>query len=201
MRTALLVFLFSWFTTAYAHQPDLSSLMIYEQNGKTLLAIKCALTALEGEVDFCFNKNSYKTPDEFCQRVAELFKKKCFVLVNNDSIKLINPIVLLGHETTLFAELDNPPQNKNSVYVKNTLFKDMPNNMCAFILVVNGLPLKQCILNNENNHAVNLKLEKGKWVVEESNASFLKNIIGGGLFFLIVSIAAFFLYKKNKNIS
>lgn len=49
----------------HAHQPDLSNIMIFEQNGKNLLMIRSALTAFEGEVDFHYKKGAYKTPEAF----------------------------------------------------------------------------------------------------------------------------------------
>ena len=51
----LIIFLFG-FKAVYAHNPDLSSLMIYEQNGKSILLIKSSLTAFEGEVNYIFGK-------------------------------------------------------------------------------------------------------------------------------------------------
>lgn len=185
----------------YAHSPDLSSLMIYEENGKTFLVIKSSIAAFEGEVVYLYGKESYKTPQEFSELAIEYFKENCFVAINNKTIKFINPQIQLGHETTLFAELQHIPKNINSIHVKNTLFKDMPNNLCELILILKGLPQKQYILNNKSRHEVNLKLEKNKWSIEErSNANVTSNkfiLIGSIISFIFVTI----VFTQRKSIS
>ena len=187
----------------FAHSPDLSSMMIYEQNGKYFLAIKSSLTAFEGEIDYHFNKNAYKTPEEFQQLVSKHFQKNCLLIINNDTIKFINPTVVLGHETTVFAELLNVPDKFNSLYVRNTVFKDMPNNMCELILTLKGLPQRQCILTNENNQEVKLRVENDNWEVEETNASFFKssNLLLWSLLFLSVLVVVAIAVWRKKNIS
>jgi hypothetical protein len=185
----------------YAHSPDLSSLMIYEENGKTFLVIKSSIAAFEGEVVYLYGKESYKTPQEFNELAIEYFKENCFVAINNETIKFINPQIQLGHETTLFAELQHIPKQINSIHVKNTLFKDMPNNLCELILILKGLPQKQYILNNNSRHDVKLKLEKNKWSIEErSNANVTSNkfiLIGSIISFIFVAI----VFTQRKSIS
>ena len=188
---------------AYAHQPDLSSLMIYEQNGKHLLIIKSSLTAFEGEIDYCFEKNAYKTPEDFQALVIKHFQKNCFLIINNDTIKCLNPRVILGHETTVFAELLNFPNNINNIYVKNTLFKDIPNNACELILSIKGLPQKQYILNKDNKQEVKLSLENNVWTIDDLSNPFYKtsNLIFLGVFSLLVLMIASIVILKKKNIS
>lgn len=187
----------------FAHSPDLSSMMIYEQKGKYFLAIKSSLIAFEGEIDYHFNKNAYKTPEEFRQLVSKHFQKNCLLIINNDTIKFIHPTVVLGHETTVFAELLNVPDKFNSLYVRNTVFKDMPNNVCELILTLKGLPQKQYILTNENNQEVKLNVENDHWEVEETNASFFKssNLLLWLLLFLSVLVVVAIALWRKKNIS
>ena len=187
----------------FAHSPDLSSMMIYEQNGKYFLAIKSSLTAFEGEIDYHFKENAYKTPEDFQQLVSKHFQKNCLLIINNDIIKFINPTVVLGHETTVFAELLNVPDKFNSLYVRNTVFKDMPNNMCELILTLKGLPQKQYILTNENKQEVKLRVENDNWEVEETNASFFKssNLLLWSLLFLSVLVVVAIAVWRKKNIS
>ena len=186
----------------FAHSPDLSSMMIYEQNGKYFLAIKSSLTAFEGEIDYHFKENAYKTPEDFQQLVSQHFQKNCLLIINNDTIKFINPTVVLGHETTVFAELLNVPDKFNSLYVRNTVFKDMPNNMCELILTLKGLPQKQYILTNENKQEVKLRVENDNWEVEETNASFFKssNLLLWSLLFLSVLVVVAIAVWRKKNI-
>lgn len=183
-----------------AHQPDLSNLMIYEQNGKYLLVIKSSIAAFEGEVDYLFGKNAYKSPEEFQLLVIKHFQKNCDVIINNEHIKLINPKVILGHETTLFAELTNVPKKVNAIYIKNTLFKDMPTNMCEVILTLNGFSQKQFLLNQVNNHEVSLKIENGSWVVEDVSDFPYKTVLVISIAALLItsSVIAFKTFKKKK---
>lgn len=199
MKSVYLILLLFCAKATLAHQPDLSNLMIYEQNGKYLLVIKSSLTAFEGEIDYHFNKNAYKTPEEFKQLVSKHFQNKCLLVINNDTIKFIHPTVILGHETTVFAELLNVPNKFNALYVRNTVFEDMPNNMCELILTLKGLPQKQYILNNENKQEVKLKVENDNWKVEETNASFFKSsnlLLGTLLFSSVLVVVAIAICRK-----
>lgn len=190
----------------FAHSPDLSSLMIYEQNGKVFLVIKSSLTAFEGEVHYHYGEDSYKTPQEFNELAIKHFKKNCFVVVNKDTIPFKNIQIQLGHETTLFAELENMPKKITDYYVVNNIFKDMPNNQCELILTHKNLPQKQYILNNENNHEVKFIVEKDNWVIEENSKSIFgmnKFILLGSILLVIVTafITLTFVKRKRKNIS
>jgi len=199
MKFILLLIVSLLFNVAYAHQPDLSTMMIYEQNGKSILVLKGSLTAFEGEVDFHFKKGAYKTPEEFIQLVTKHFEKNCLVTINNEVIKLENLRVILGHETTLFAELVNKPKNPETIYITNTFFKDMPNNQCELILTENGLPQYQYIFNDKNDHEVKLTIEKNKWVFEEPDTSILKssNFLYGGVILFVSLLIIGILFKKN----
>jgi hypothetical protein len=95
------------------------------------------------------------------------------------------------------------PDKFNSLYVRNTVFKDMPNNMCELILTLKGLPQKQYILTNENKQEVNLRVENDNWKVEETNASFFKssNLLLWSLLFLSVLVVVAITVWRKKNIS
>ncbi|WP_337045262.1 hypothetical protein [Emticicia sp. 17c] len=186
----------------FAHSPDLSSLMIYEQKGKNFIVIKSSLAAFEGEVIYRYGKDAYKTPQEFKMLAIKHFSKSCFVVINNDTIKLTNPQIQLGHETTLFAELENVPQKITAYHIKNILFKDMPNNQCELILSHKGLPQKQFILNNENKHEVKFRIEKNNWLIEENTNSMFeinKFILDGSILFIIFTAIVFIKRKIPTN--
>ncbi|MDX2069517.1 MAG: hypothetical protein SFV55_13905 [Haliscomenobacter sp.] len=197
LNVLILIFIAS---VLHAHSPDLSNLMIYEQNGKCFLLMKSSLTAFEGEVDFHFKKNAYKTPEEFEQLVIKHFKRNCFVVINRDTIKLSNTQVKLGHETTLFAELKNPPQKIESCYIRNTFFKDMPSNQCELVLTTKDLPQKQFIFNKENKQEVNLRVENNQWVVEKAATSIFQQpnpLLWAGIFSTICIVAIAVIKKGN----
>ena len=197
----LFLFLF-FFQKLYAHSPELSSLMIYEQEGKKFLVIKSSISAFQEEIDFHYKKNRYKTPDEFMQLVLKHFEKNCALIINNEKIRFINKSVILGHETTLFAQLANFPKQINSLQISNNFFKDMNNNQCELILAFNNLPQKQYIFTNENNHAAKLQMKNNLWIEEDPNNSFFKN---NKFFYLTLTvsllvIASIALYSRNKSV-
>jgi len=177
--------------------------MIYEQNGKYFVVIKSSLIAFEGEVDYLFGKNAYRTPEEFQLLVIKHFQNNCLVIINDETFKLSNPKVLLGHETTVFAELLNAQSKFNSVYVKNTLFKDMNNNMSELILTLKGLPQKQYILNNSNKHEVKLALENNNWTVVKAMNSYYETqyLLFGLALLLIVALVVIKTIRRKKNIN
>lgn len=185
---------------AHAHQPDLSSLMIYEQGGKSFLAIKSALSAFESEIEYSYQIGAYKTPDEFQELVIRHFQKKSFLVINGDTIKLLHPQVNLGHETTLFAELSEISTNIKSMHIKNAIFADISNSICEVIIALNGIPQKQFLLSSENKYEVNLNVENGTWVmVENSNPLFTKSTLTFlGIFVLAICLVVGMLILKGK---
>lgn len=203
MKSVCLILLLLCTKLVQAHEPDLSNLMVYEQNGKCFLVIKSSLTAFEGEIDYLFGKKAYKSPEAFQLLVIKHFQNNCLVIINDDTIKLADPKVILGHETTLFAELLNAPKKYNSIYIRNTLFEDMPSNMCEIILTLKGITQKQYILNKGNKHAVKLQVENDHWtVVKVSNWSY-KNpyLFFGAVSFLVVSVIVMIAFRKRKKIA
>ena len=187
---------------AHAHQPDLSSLMIYEQGGKSFLAIKSALSAFESEIEYSYLKGAYKTPAEFQELVIGHFQKKSFLVINGDTIKFLNPQVSLGHETTLFAELSEIPDDIESMHIKNAIFGDISHSICDVIITLKGKPQKQFLLTSENKHEGMLKLESGTWVmVENEYPSLSKSTLTFlGIFVVTIFLAVGMMILKRKTL-
>ncbi|MFM8741533.1 MAG: hypothetical protein ACKOC0_15220 [Cytophagales bacterium] len=200
MKIFVVVFVFVA-NMANAHSPDLSSMMIYEQNGKFLMLIKSSLTAFEGEINYIYGKNAYKTPEEFIQLVIKHVRKSSFVIINNDTIRFANVQVMLGHETTLFAELTGSPTDYKSIFVKNTMFKEMPNNQTELIVTTNTRPQKQYILYNGNDHQVKFGAKNGKWVVVSTSEGIFakKNFILWTMLFLMAIIFVVVINNRTQN--
>lgn len=200
MKVVCLSVLLLFTHLVYGHEPAISSAMIYDQNSKRILVIKTSLTAFEGEVEYYYGKNAFKTADEFRLLVIQHFEKNCFVIMNGDTVKLIKPTVVLGHEITVFAELANSPEKPTSCYVKNTCFKDLNNNMCELILSLKGLPQKQYILNAENKNEVTLKFVNNQWeIVNPITFSNIKSTYWwlAGLL-VVVILAVVFTFRKKQ---
>jgi hypothetical protein len=183
-----------------AHQPDLSSLMIYEQGGKSFLAIKSALSAFESEIEYSYPKGAYKTPAEFQELVIGHFQKKSFLVVNGDTIKFLNPQVSLGHETTLFAELSEIPDDIKSMQIKNAIFGDISHSICEVIITLKDKPQKQFLLNSEYKHEAMLRLENGTWVmIENEHPLFTKSTLAFlGIFIVAIFLAVGMMIQKRK---
>lgn len=195
---SLIVLMFSGLM-AHAHQPDLSSLMIYEQGGKSFLAIKSALSAFENEIEYSYPKGAYKTPAEFQELVIQHFQKKSFLVINGDTIKFLHPQVNLGHETTLFAELSDIPVDIESMHIKNAIFGDISNSICEVIITLKDIPQKQFLLTSENKHEARLNVENGNWVlVENEHPLFTKlSLAFSGIFVVAIFLVAGMKISKN----
>ncbi|WP_281323993.1 hypothetical protein [Flavobacterium sp. IMCC34518] len=193
--TIRILFLFYSFSI-FAHQPDLSTVMIYQdETGKCFLQFYSSLTAFEGEVDYKYSKNAYKTPEEFRALVIAHFNKSVLFICNaKDTLKFGKPQVLLGHETKLVAEVFGFPKKITSMYFKNTLFMDIPHNQSSLIILKKGLPNQLFVLNNENKQEINLVLENGKWKSTAANSDKAMSplFFWGLLIVLLLSIVLFF---------
>jgi hypothetical protein len=154
---------------AHAHQPDLSSLMIYQQQEKYFLVIKSALSAFESEITYLYPKAAYKTPQEFQELVIQHFQKKCHVVINSDTIRFSNPQVNLGHETTLIAEIVDMPHKVESLYIQNMIFGDISNSICEVILTIHDIAQKQFLLKDDNNREAHLTVENGHWTMKDND--------------------------------
>ena len=180
----------------FAHQSDLSTVMIYQdEKGKCFLQIYSSLTAFEGEIDYKYSKNAYKTPEEFRALVIDHFKKNVLFICNEkDTIKFGKPIVLLGHETKLVVEVFGFPENSRSMYFKNTMFMDTPQNQSSLMIVKKGLPNQLYVLDNENKQQINLVLENGKWesIAANSDKSMSPFLFWGSIVVLLFSLILFF---------
>ena len=188
--------------TAQAHQPDLSMLMIYQnEKGKYFLQLSSSLVAFESMVDYKYGKNSYKTSEEFKGLFIKHFQESFSMESNNQNEMIFGKTkVMLGHETKLIAEVLNMPKGPYSIQVRNDVFKEMPQNQCILIFTGEKLPKQQFILSKQNNNEIILLLENGKWnskVYDEKKWSKF-NIIFGIFCVLILIVGLYALIKINR---
>jgi len=159
----------------YAHNPDVSTTMLVEkENNIWVLQISSSLTAFQQEVRTHFSETPYKTPEEFQQMVLEHIKNNLEISYNNGSkINFGQGIVKLGHETKVVFEVFGIPSNLQSLQVTNTTFKDIGRSQSALFIFKDGFSKDQFILNNENEHSLELKASGNKFViVNQQNAGF-----------------------------
>lgn len=189
---------------SHAHQPDLSTLIISQDNqGKYILQLNSSLSAFEGEIDYHYLKNSYKTPEEFQKLVIRYFEKNTLIVINDyKKLTFSNPMVLLGHETRLVAEVLGIPKNISSIYMKISFFKDIPRNQTVVILLKTGFPTQQYILNNENKQELHLVQNGGQWEnVKQKKLNWTTQnfLIMISLFIFLVYLFLKFFKKKSSN--
>ncbi|WP_324025198.1 hypothetical protein QSV08_18585 [Maribacter sp. BPC-D8] len=200
-NTALKFLLFSllWVsTTAFAHSPDFSSIIISKtENGQIVLQITSSLTAFQQEVNYVNGEGAYKSPEEFQNLVLQLFKSRfSFVLNNNDTIKFKNSKVLLGHETKIIAEINSLPKEVNHIYLKNTLFKDLHNSQSVAIFLLVGFPEEKFTLQRDNQHELNIILEDENWIVPTAKSDYISLKYLPYLITLIIGGLLLFISKK-----
>jgi hypothetical protein len=183
-----------------AHQSDLSTVLInQDEKGRCFLQIYSSLNAFEGEVDYKYGKNAYKTPEEFRALVIDHFKKNVLFICNTtDTIKFGKPQVLLGHETKLLVEVFGFPKTISSMYFKNAFFRDTPHNKSSLIILKKGLPNQLYVLNNENKQQIDLVLKNGKWEPTTTNSSLLKSPILIWGFIIVLFLSIILLFKRFK---
>ncbi|WP_271855471.1 DUF6702 family protein [Patiriisocius marinus] len=149
-----------------AHQPDMSTTMLVEQeNGVWVLQISASLTAFQQEVKIHFADTPYKTPEEFQSMVLEHVKNTLSLRVNGvDKVSFSRGIVKLGHETRVIFEVFGISEDLQKIDIINNVFKDVFKSQSALVISKNGFDKKQFVLNNENEHSINLLVEKNSFV-------------------------------------
>jgi hypothetical protein len=187
-----------------AHQPDISSTMLVEQDGKWILQIRTSLTAFQQEVQTHFAETPYKTPEEFQAFVISHLKNNIRILFNgNDNVALENGYVKLGHETNVVFEVVGVPADIKSVLVKNSSFKDIHRNQSALVIFKKGFTQEQFILDNSNEHTVLLNARNSKFTLASSSkmasAMPFSNYAMLGLIILTLGLGTFFFVKLRRN--
>lgn len=185
-----------------AHNPDLSStLLIEQQENKWILQIRAALTAFEYEVEKHYGKDAYTSPEEFQGLVTELVAKNAAVLFNKtEGLALENGIVKLGHETSVTFSLAGAPSNIQTLAVKNSSFSDIPRNQSALIILKKGFSKDQFVLNNKNQHSMELKIKDAKFVaitpIQKGNQNYLFLI--AVFMCLVIGASSIYLISRNR---
>lgn len=178
-----------------AHQPDLSSTILVEQEeNKWILQIRAALTAFEYEIEAHFGASSYSTPEEFQDLILEYMQEHIKIQFNEkDKVILHDGIVKLGHETTVTFKVEATPEFIQSLMVKNSSFSHISRNQSILMILKQGFSKAQFILNDNNNHQLKLKVKDANFELVPSTQNKNKYsywAIG------IVILVVFFLIKR-----
>ena len=208
-RRILIICLLFMVLTVKAHQADVSTTMLVEkQDSSWVLQISASLTAFQQEIRTHFAETPYQTPEEFQQMVLEHIKNNLHISFNGvGDISLTNGVVILGHETKVVFEVFGIPSEINSVLVKNSVFKDIRKNQSALFLFKEGFSKEQFVLNEANEHTLELVVSGNEFVEAGLNeASLFSSIIGvillgvSAIVVLGLSVLGLgFLFKKFKS--
>ena len=183
-----------------AHQTDLSSTILVEQNDNTwLIQIRAALTAFEYEIHQHYGEGVYATPEEFEELVIRHVQENISIRFNEtNALVLQKGLVKLGHETSVTFEVAGTPESIQSLIVKNSSFSDISRNQSALIVLKKSFSKDQFILNDSNEHAVKLKVSNAKFELvtpmeEQTQYSFLILLV-----ICLVLTLLYFVYKNNR---
>ncbi|HDZ05082.1 hypothetical protein [Maribacter sp.] len=200
-RFKVLFFSLLWIgNVALAHSPDFSSIIISKtENGLIVLQLNSSLTAFQQEVNYVNGEGAYKSPEEFQNLVLDIFKSRfSFIINGKDTVHFKNSKVLLGHETKIVAEVIGLPEEINIIQLKNEVFKDVHRNQSVVIFLLDGFPKEKFTLQKDNQHSINLSLEKGKWITPSLEEHSSKLNFVPYLITLILGSLLFYIFGKTK---
>lgn len=200
IKKVLLVFITLTSVIGHAHQAEFSSSLISKtDDGKYILQIASAMSAFEGEVNYLYTQQAYKTAEEFKKLVIDLFLKNVTLTVNGDQVlKFKDPIVLLGHETKVIVEIIGIPKQINELSFTNTMFKDMTHNKMGLMMLVKDFPSEQYILENENQQSIHLELQDQKWVSVGNSIKTMTVLYALSITAVLAILLVYFALKDRK---
>jgi len=177
VKSLLIVIIFLSAVSASAHQPDISTLTLIEQQpGKWMLQLNASMTAFQYEVRNEYGENSYASPEEFNQLLLKYLRAQITIQVNGEDVMLGNGLVQLGHATAVAFEVSGMPEVMEKVFIKNQGFENIYHSQIIFAIVQEGLDKSQFILNEANNYQLHVYLKdtqvlsavkswKGSWTI------------------------------------
>lgn len=183
-----------------AHQADISSTVLMEQeDGNWLLQIKSPLTAFEYEIKQHYGEEAFATAEEFQELVLNYLKKNISIQINEGATATLqNGFVKLGHESNVIFQVTGIPNTINSVAVKNSSFADIHRNQSALLVLKKGFSKNQFILNNANQHSVNLIVQDSNFVIVSDEKISQNYSTFFPLAGLLILVSGIFAYYRNR---
>ena len=177
--------------TAQAHNPDVSSTILSENEDKTwFLQLRSALTAYEYIITKNYGEASFSTPEEFQALVLQHVKDNISITYNeNTEVSLESGMVKLGHETNVIFKVMGTPKDIKSMIVTNNTFKDIHRNQSALVILKKESSRVQFVLNDKNEHTahLNVKAKQISLVTNDKNQELsIFNYFIAGLFIFVM---------------
>lgn len=149
---------------AAAHNPNTATLILSKSaSGEYLVKMNGALTGVEAQINETYSSKAYKTAEQFQSLAREHFVNSLTLFINDKPITLTNPKVQLGHGTQFSAKVQGVPKTVKSIELSNTFFKDLHGNKMTVVFLSDQLPSTNYVLNDKNNHHLNLSFKDGQW--------------------------------------
>lgn len=182
--------------SANAHQPDLSSVTLIEQeSGQWTMQINASMTAFQYEVWNEFGKDAYATPEEFNQLLLSHLREKIELKVNDDAVILGDGFVKLGHATAVVFNLSEIPKVMEEVSITNFGFKTIHHSQSVFSIVKEGLDKSQFVLSEENDYQLNVKMKDNQVLVSETSSTDYQMVVI--VIAMIIGLFAIFLFRSS----
>ncbi len=144
-----------------AHQPDISSLTLIEQQpGHWMLRLSASVSAFQYEVKNAYGDDSYASSEEFNQLLLQHLRAQVALRINDHGVTLGNGFVRLGHATTVVFELSEVPGAVEEVWIRNDGFKNIRNSRSFFSVFRDGLEREPFVLSEENGFQTKVSLSK-----------------------------------------
>ncbi len=174
MRFLILCLLFTA-NASMAHQPDLSTTMLFQRpDGNWMLQITSSLSAFQEAIKVRFPDKTYSDAQEFQKLVLAHLRENLFFCVNNDdTLQLGNAFVKMGHETSVVFEVSAVPEQISTLEAQNCSFRYIHGNQSVLILNKEGLSMKHILLNNDNAHRAHLRNLGGQLQLNDSSSASL----------------------------
>lgn len=183
------LFLSAW--SVQAHQTEISSTMLVEQDNNTwVIQIRSALTAFDQTIKANYPK--YESAEAFQALVLQHLKNNLQIRFNDqDVVTLKNGAVKLGHETSVVFEVIGVPEKIESVFVKNSSFKSINHSQGALLIFKKGFDRKQFTLNKKNDYELQLQAANNQFIPVNPTvltSGFTTNYKYAGILFALIGL-------------
>jgi hypothetical protein len=193
-----IVIIIAWLSavSANAHQPDISSLTLIEQQpGQWMLQLNASLTAFQYEVRNAYGEDSYASPEEFNQLLLKYLRGQISIQVNGEDVILGNGLVQLGHAATVAFEITEVPEVLENVFVRNKGFENIHHSQVIFVIVNEGFEKNHFLLNEANNFQLDVSMKDNQ--VLSAAPSWFDNRATLVTMLIITGLVGFVLYKTS----
>lgn len=195
IKTTLALIVFLSGTSVSAHQPDISSFTLFEQeSGQWMLQVNASLTAFQYEVESRYGKEAYTSPEEFNQLLLNHLRTQTTLQINGEDVTLDNGIVKLGHATSVLFELSGVPVTVEEVFVKNNSFEHIRNSQVIFSIIKEGFDKSRFALSNANDYQLHVSLKDNQVLLAKTE--WLFNLTTLASILLFIGLAGFILHKS-----